>query len=155
MPDRIVGAQTDKPAEQQVVVQLLEQQPLRADPVERLQQRGQQQLLRRHRGPAFRGLQLTEGGIESIEGLIREFSDPPKRMIGRDPLLDRDVGEQGPAALLLTSHLNWVVAPFRREGLVFQQTSNHSLPKRVGLDLLRCLSGLPLPAAATPVHPSL
>ena len=47
MPDHIVGAQAHKPAEQQVVVELLQQQPLGADPVERLQQRGQQQLLRR------------------------------------------------------------------------------------------------------------
>jgi hypothetical protein len=38
MPDRIVRAQANKPAEQQVVVELLVQQPLRADPVERLQQ---------------------------------------------------------------------------------------------------------------------
>ena len=53
VPDRIIRAQTHKPAEQQVVVELLQQQPLRADPVERLQQRGQQQLLGRHRWPAF------------------------------------------------------------------------------------------------------
>ena len=45
MPDRIVGAQSDKPAEQQVVVELLQQKPLGADPVERLQQRSQHQLL--------------------------------------------------------------------------------------------------------------
>jgi len=33
-------------------------------------------------------------------------------------LLDRDVGEQGAAALALTSHLRWAVAPFsqRRRG---------------------------------------
>jgi hypothetical protein len=47
--------------------------PLRADPVERLQQLVQQQLLRATRGPGFCGVQLTEGGIESIEGLIRQF----------------------------------------------------------------------------------
>ena len=68
MPDRIIRAQAHKPAEQQVVVQLLEQQPLGADPVERLQQRGQKQLLRKYRGPAFCGVELTEGGIEPIEG---------------------------------------------------------------------------------------
>lgn len=53
MSDRIIRAQTDKPAEQQVVVELLQQQPLRADPVERLKQRGQDQLLRWNGGPAF------------------------------------------------------------------------------------------------------
>ena len=53
MPDQVVGAQTGKPLKQEVVVELLQQQTLRADPIERLQQRGQQQLLRRHRWPAF------------------------------------------------------------------------------------------------------
>ena len=48
VPDRIVGTQADKPAEQQVVVELLQQKPLRSDPVERLQQRGQQHLLGRN-----------------------------------------------------------------------------------------------------------
>jgi hypothetical protein len=47
VPDRIIRAEANKPAEQQVVVQLLKQQPLRADAVERLQQRGQHQLLGR------------------------------------------------------------------------------------------------------------
>jgi len=35
---------------------------------------------------------------------MRQLPDPPQRMSGRDPLLGRDVGEQGAAALLLTSH---------------------------------------------------
>ena len=99
-------------------MELLQQKPLRADPIERLQQRGQQQLLGRHRWPAFCGVELAEGGIEAIEGLIRQLADPPQRMAGRDPLLDRHVGEQGAAALLLTAHLDWAVGPFsqRRRG---------------------------------------
>jgi len=88
VPDRIIRAETHKPAEQKDVVGLLQQKPLRADAVKRLQQRGQQQLLRRHRGRAFCGEQLTERGIEAVEGLIRQLPDPPQRMAGRDPLLD-------------------------------------------------------------------
>ena len=38
VPDRIVGAQAHKPAEQQVVVELLQQQSLGTDPIELLQQ---------------------------------------------------------------------------------------------------------------------
>ena len=38
MPDRIVWGEAHKPAEQQVVVKLFQQQPLRANPIERLQQ---------------------------------------------------------------------------------------------------------------------
>ena len=47
----------------------------------------------------------AKGGIEPIKGLIRQPPDPPQRMTGRDPLLDRNVGEQGAAALPVTSHL--------------------------------------------------
>ena len=36
-------------------------------------------------------------------------------MAGRDPLLDRDVGEQGAAALLLTSHQTWGSWPILAE----------------------------------------
>jgi hypothetical protein len=44
--------------------------------VEPLQQRGQQQLLRRHRGPTFCGVELTEAGVEAIEGWIRRSGWP-------------------------------------------------------------------------------
>jgi hypothetical protein len=49
-------------------------------------------------------VQPAEGGIEPIKGLISQHSNPPERMVRRDTILDRDVGEQGAAALLLTSH---------------------------------------------------
>jgi hypothetical protein len=100
---------------EQVVVELLQQQPLRSDPVERLQQRGQQQLLGWHRWPAFCGIQRAEGGIEPVESLIGQYPDSPQRMVGWDPLLDRDVGEQVAAALPLTLHLSWGVDPFFAE----------------------------------------
>jgi hypothetical protein len=67
-----------------------------------------------HRWPTFCGVQLTEAGIEPIEGLIRQFPEPPQWMAGRDPLLLRHVGEQGAAALPVTSHLGWAVGPFSR-----------------------------------------
>ena len=88
VPDRIIRAHAHKPAEQQVVVQLLQQKPLRTNPVERLQQRVKQQLLGRHRWPAFYGKEPTEGGNEPIKGLIGQFPDPPQRMADRDSLLD-------------------------------------------------------------------
>jgi hypothetical protein len=47
MLDRIVWVEAHEPAEQEVVAQLLDQHPFRTDAVNRLQQRGQQQLLRR------------------------------------------------------------------------------------------------------------
>jgi len=103
VPDRIIGTQAGKPAVQQVEVQLLEQQPLGANPVERLQQRGQHQLLGGHRCPGLCCVQLTNGGIEVIQGLIRQLPDPPQRMAARDSFLDRHVGEQGATALPVSS----------------------------------------------------
>ena len=70
MPDRIIRAQAHKPAEQQVVVEPLQQQSHGVDLVERLQRLGQQQLLWRHRWLTFWGIQVTEGGIEAIKSLI-------------------------------------------------------------------------------------
>ena len=45
-------------------------------------------------------------------GLIRQPPDPPLRMTSRDPLPDRHVGEQGAAALTVTSHLRWAAGLF-------------------------------------------
>ena len=64
-------------------------------------------LPRRHRWTAFCGIQRAEGGLQSIKAMIRQLSDPPGRITCRNPLLDKDVGEQGAAALLLTSHHDW------------------------------------------------
>jgi hypothetical protein len=50
VPHPIVGRQSDEPAEQQIIVELLHQQPLRPQAIKHLQQQGAQQLLRRDRG---------------------------------------------------------------------------------------------------------
>ena len=44
-----------------------------------------------------------ETWIASSQSLIRQLANPPERMAGRDPLLDRDLEEQGAAAPLLAS----------------------------------------------------
>jgi len=77
----------------------------------------------RYRWPAFCGIQRTESRVQSIEGLIRQLANPPQRMAGRDPLLNRDVGEQGAAALPVTSHLRWAVGPFSQRWLGFSANS--------------------------------
>ena len=60
VPDRVIHVQADKPAEQQVVVQLLHQHPLAANRVQHLQQQGPQQLLRRNRRPPDRRVHARE-----------------------------------------------------------------------------------------------
>ena len=66
MPVGIVGVEADKPPEQQVVVELLNQHPLGSDAVDRLQHQWQQHLLRRYGGPAALRVQPAEGGVEPI-----------------------------------------------------------------------------------------
>ena len=58
IPYRVVDAEPDKPAEQQVVVEPVNQLPLRADRIERLQQQGAHQPLRRDRHPPDRRIEL-------------------------------------------------------------------------------------------------
>jgi hypothetical protein len=76
MPDGVVRVEADKPAEQQVVVQLF----LLLRRSLRLQQQGQQQLLRWDRGPPALRVEPAEGGIEPIEGLVRQPPHLPQGM---------------------------------------------------------------------------
>lgn len=62
-------------------------------------------MLGRGRGPSFCGVELLKDGIEPIDGLIRQSPDPPQRIGGRDPLLDRHLGEKETAALSMTKYL--------------------------------------------------
>src|SRR4029079_18810384 len=64
VPDGIVDAEPDEPAEHQVVVELLHQLAFGAHREERLQQRGAKQPLRRDRGAAFRRVEPGEFAIE-------------------------------------------------------------------------------------------
>ncbi len=53
--------------------------------------------------------------LELIKSLIRQLANAPERMAGRDPPLDRDVGEQGAAALLLASYQRMGSCPILAE----------------------------------------
>ena len=53
VPDLVVHGKADEPAKQEIVIELLHQQPVAADGVQDLQQQGPQQLLRGNRGPSL------------------------------------------------------------------------------------------------------
>lgn len=76
----------------------------RWDPPKSAEQQVVVKLLRWNRWAALQGIQPAEGGIESIKSLICQPANPPERMTRRDPLLDRNIGEQGVAALMLASY---------------------------------------------------
>ena len=106
VPHRRVHRQSDEPAEQQVVVQLLHQLTLRTDGVEGLQQKRPQQLLRRDRGRPGRRIQNREIRRQRRQGLVHQNPDRPQRMIRRYPSLQIDVAEQTVAPLIPTPHRN-------------------------------------------------
>ena len=94
MPHRAIERQADKPAEQQVVVDLLHQHPLGAHREEGLQQRRPQQHLGRDPRPAHRRVQRLEAPVQRRQSLIRQPADRPQRVIRRNALLQPHVGEQ-------------------------------------------------------------
>ncbi len=114
-PDRIVDPQPDKPPKQQVVIQLLHQLPLAANRIQRLQQQGPQQLLRRHRRPAELDIQRAKLGREPLERTIGDVPDGPQRMVRRDPVLQRHIAEHRSGLLVGSTHR---LAPFRCGSMV-------------------------------------
>jgi hypothetical protein len=81
VPHRIVDAEADEPAEQQVEVKPLRQLALRADRVESLQQRRTQQLLGRDRSAAERRIERGEGRRQRAQRLVHDPGPPA----GDDP----------------------------------------------------------------------
>src|SRR5262249_26328165 len=97
-------AQANEPAEQQVVFQLLHQQPLAAHGVEDLQEQRPQQLLGRNRGPSRARIQLAEPPRHLLQRLVGHFKDRPQWVILRDSCLRRDVTEHRCLSYVTTSH---------------------------------------------------
>ena len=104
IPRRIVNADADEPAKQQVELQPLHQLPLRADRIERLQQHRPQQLLRRDRGPAAPRIQRRELARKRRKRLVHDAADRPQRMILANPRFEIDVTEQRPRPLVPAPH---------------------------------------------------
>jgi hypothetical protein len=86
VPRRRLQVKADKPAEEQVVLELLDQLPLAPDRVEQLQQQGPQQLFRRDRRAPGLAVQRRELGREVAQDRVDEATDHPQRMVRRDPV---------------------------------------------------------------------
>lgn len=67
----VVRLEANKPAKEQIAVQLFDQHSFRTDAIDRLQQQGQQSLLRRNRLEPTLGAKQGEDGVERIQHLIR------------------------------------------------------------------------------------
>lgn len=86
-PHRLVHAQADEPAEQQVEVQLLHELPLAVQGEENLDEAGQQQPLRWDGGPPDGVIVPIELGIHTVEEAVHHNPDKPKRMADGLPAL--------------------------------------------------------------------
>lgn len=75
LPDRIFAARVHKPPVQRIVVQLLEQKQLGANPEARLQQPCQEEMLRRHLRQTFDDIELAKAVIKQIDSLVSVTSD--------------------------------------------------------------------------------
>ena len=133
---RLVQAQADEPAKQQVVLELLDQQPLAPHRIQHLQQQRAQQLLGRNRRPAEIRIQGFEFPREASQGGIDDAPDRPQRVIGRHALLRREVAKQEIRSFVGTSHRpapSWKRVRSVYKELLFQH------PVRRGLSWLRGL----------------
>ena len=81
-PDEVVGCRRkgENPKE-----------PLAPNRMERLQQQGAQQLLRRNRGPAHVRVHLREPRREPLQDVVGQLADRPQRMVWAHALLRREV----------------------------------------------------------------
>ena len=103
-PDRLVHLQAHEPAEQQVVVELLHQQPFAANRVEDLQQLRPEQPLRRDRGAADLRVQPIELAGHLPQHLVDQAADGPERVVGRHTLLGGHVAEHRIGLAVISTH---------------------------------------------------
>lgn len=103
-PHGVVHRQAHKPAEQQVIFQLLDQQALAPHRIERLQQQGPQQLLGRHRGATRRRVDRLELRRHPAQRLVGHRSNRAQRMIRRHALLRRQIAKQVPTLLIVSAY---------------------------------------------------
>jgi hypothetical protein len=104
VPHRLVHAQANEPAEQQVVVDLLDELALRTDRVERLQQQRPQHILGRDRRTARGRIQLVELRIQRLEHTIRQRPNLTQWVILRNAMLQRQIAEHTVLNPLVSAH---------------------------------------------------
>ena len=104
IPYRVLNAQPDKPAEQQIVLDPLDQLPLRADRVERLQQQRPHQPLRRDRATPDRRVQLCELAGQHRQRGVCDLPNHPQRVIRSNPLFQVYVAEKATTNLVVAAH---------------------------------------------------
>jgi hypothetical protein len=104
VPHRIVHAETHEPAEQQVVIDLLDQLPLAPHREDHLQQHSPQHIFGRDGGPPLIRIQRAELRVQRPQHLVRQLANLPQRMILRNPPLQRHIAEHPVLNPLVSTH---------------------------------------------------
>ena len=104
IPDRLIDRQSHEPAKQQVVVQLLAQEPLAADRIQYLQRRGSHQTLRRDRRTAFPRVHPLKVPAHAAERFTQQRLDVTQRVIRRHSRLQRHVTEHSALLNIIPAH---------------------------------------------------
>ena len=104
IPDGFVHVHPDKPAKQEVVIELFHQQPLAADRVEQLQQLRAEQALGGNRRPADAAIQPLELRRHLAQDLVDQLANRSQRMRRRHPLLSGHVTEHRLGLTVVSSH---------------------------------------------------
>jgi len=123
---RLGRVHIEEPAEQQIVIELLAEQPFAAHGVQRHQQRGLQQPLGWDRRPPNGAVHLIEQRRKLRQRPVGEFLDPPQRMLLRRPLARLHDHQHRPLPPLFSPHpplpppirlatlTNYIATKFRR-----------------------------------------
>ncbi len=106
IPHRVVDLQSDEPAEQQVVVELLHQQPLAANRIEHLQQQRPEQPLRSDRRPALGRIQAVEFCRHLRQHQVHQLTDRTQRMIYGHTFFQGHIAEHsGLKSIIVSTHI--------------------------------------------------
>jgi hypothetical protein len=111
----------NRPAEQQVRVDALDQLPLRTDRIKCLQQQRAHQPLRRDRLAANRRIKLLKLARQRLQRGIGDLPNHPQRMIRANPILKIYIAEKTTANPIVTAHRN-PLSP--TQGITMHKISN-------------------------------
>jgi hypothetical protein len=104
VPHRVIHAQADEPAEQQVVIELLDELALAANGEKCLQEQCAQQQLGRDRRAAGMRIALVEQRTHVREDAVDQRTQGAQRMVLRNTLLKAHIAEHRRLGILLAAH---------------------------------------------------
>ena len=115
-----------KPKPQEIVGQLLAEQPLATHRIKRHQYPALEQLLRRNRRPSLIGIQIVKQWRNLCQHLVHSRLDPAQRMVGGHTLVQVDRRQKLGLSLRFSTHPSLTFLPRQYSNFlgVFQQTAN-------------------------------